>query len=250
MSLGRVSIHAAATALALWLMLARDAAAQLATEPTASPTTRMVYVDGIRIRVGTAGFDNRKPDEPVVVFEGGASASLETWDSVLPSVAQFAPVVAYDRAGTGQSAWDALPPTPDRVATRLSRLLSQIGVDPPYVLVGHSWGGALVRYFAGQHPRDVIGVLYIDPTDITVTRADLVGPLRARLTRLGLDGPDSSQLTTTSNVMILAHNPGTPSGVTGSSLPQLLLSFVLSPVFPMALTQDTAVYSYATRIGA
>jgi hypothetical protein len=48
-------------------MLAPDAAAQLATEPTASPTTRTVHVDGIPIRVRTAGFDNRKPDEPVVV---------------------------------------------------------------------------------------------------------------------------------------------------------------------------------------
>jgi pimeloyl-ACP methyl ester carboxylesterase len=43
------------------------------------------------------------------------------------------------------------------------------------VLVGHSWGGALVRYYAGSHSRDVVGVLYIDPTDVTLTRADMIG---------------------------------------------------------------------------
>jgi pimeloyl-ACP methyl ester carboxylesterase len=160
--------------VAFWPMLSHDAAAQIAAESAPPLMTRLVDVDGIAIRVRTAGFDNRKPGQPAIVFESGASAPLETWDSVLPAVALFAPVVAYDRAGTGESAWDGLPPTPDRVATRLNRLLSTIAVHPPYVLVGHSWGGALVRYFAGQHPRDLVGVLYIDPTDTTLTRADLI----------------------------------------------------------------------------
>jgi pimeloyl-ACP methyl ester carboxylesterase len=82
--------------------------------------------------------------------------------------------VAYDRAGTGQSAWDELPPTPDRVATRLQRLLATLQIAPPYVLVGHSWGGALVRYFVGRYPKQVTGVLYLDPTDITLSKSDLV----------------------------------------------------------------------------
>jgi pimeloyl-ACP methyl ester carboxylesterase len=60
------------------------------------------------------------------------------------------------------------------VGTRLHRLLEQIEIAPPYVLVGHSWGGALVRYYAGSHPRDVVGLLYIDPTDVTLTRADMI----------------------------------------------------------------------------
>jgi pimeloyl-ACP methyl ester carboxylesterase len=169
-----ISIHIVLLTLAFWPMLSDDAAGQIAAEARAPLMTRLVDVDGTAIRVRTAGLDNRQPRQPAIIFESGASAPLETWDSVLPAVALFAPVVAYDRAGTGQSAWDGLPPTPDRVATRLNRLLSTIAVHPPYVLVGHSWGGALVRYFAGRHPRDLVGVLYIDPTDITLTRADLV----------------------------------------------------------------------------
>jgi pimeloyl-ACP methyl ester carboxylesterase len=99
---------------------------------------------------------------------------LETWNPILAEVARFAPVIAYDRAGTGESAWDGQPPTPVRVGIRLERLLQQLDAPPPYVLVGHSWGGALARYFVGRRPETVAGVLYLDPTDITLTSADLI----------------------------------------------------------------------------
>jgi pimeloyl-ACP methyl ester carboxylesterase len=135
---------------------------------------RSVDVDGVMIRVRTAGFGERGLGQAAVVFESGATAPLETWDPVLPAVAAFAPVVVYDRAGTGESDWDELPPTPERVGARLSRLLVQLEVVPPYILVGHSWGGALVRFFAGMHPELIAGILYIDPTDITLTKADLI----------------------------------------------------------------------------
>ena len=52
--------------------------------------------------------ENRKKGSPVIVFEAGATNSLDVWKNVLPTVAQFAPVVAYDRAGLGQSAWDRI----------------------------------------------------------------------------------------------------------------------------------------------
>jgi pimeloyl-ACP methyl ester carboxylesterase len=146
------------------------ASAQQAT----MPITRTIEVDGLSMRVRTAGLEQRTSRQAVVVFESGGSAPLETWDSILPAVSRLAPVVAYDRAGTGESAWDSLPPTPERVAARLERLLSQLEVPPPYILVGHSWGGALARYFAGSHPEEIAAVLYVDPTDITLTDADLI----------------------------------------------------------------------------
>jgi pimeloyl-ACP methyl ester carboxylesterase len=107
----------------------------------------------------------------VVVFESGGATPLETWDPILSEVAAFSPLIAYDRPGTGESEWDCEPPTPDHVVARLHGLLAELGVEPPFVLVGHSWGGALARYFAGIHPEDVDGVLYLDPTDITLSPA-------------------------------------------------------------------------------
>jgi pimeloyl-ACP methyl ester carboxylesterase len=134
-----------------------------------APTTAMLEVDRIRIRVLTTGLDDREPGQAVVVFEGGGGASLETWNPIMPAVSTLAPVVAYDRAGTGESEWDGLPPTPERVGMRLRKVLAQLRVAPPYILVGHSWGGVLVRYFAAANSEEVAGVLYIDPTDITLS---------------------------------------------------------------------------------
>lgn len=136
-------------------------------------TTRAVTIDGIAVRVRTSDLSARPAGAPIVVFESGAATPLETWDRVLDAVAQFAPVVAYDRSGTGQTPWDNQPPTFSHVGARLKRLLTELGAPPPYVLVGHSLGGALVRYFAGSRPGDIAGILYLDPTDITMTHADM-----------------------------------------------------------------------------
>src|SRR5687767_720815 len=148
---------------------------------TAEPTLMSSFVDlsDGRIRVVTSGLAGRERGEPVVIFESGGSAPLSTWDPVLPAVARFAPLVAYDRSGTGESPWDSLPPTPERVTSRLQTLLARLGVTPPYVLVGHSWGGALIRFFAGRYPDQIAGLLYIDPTDITQTPADEIAVFEA-----------------------------------------------------------------------
>ena len=74
-------------------------------------------------------------------------------------------MVAYDRAGIGGSEADGHAPTPTHVARKLHALLTSLGVDPPYVLVGHSWGGLLIRMFAAIYPEEVAGLVYVDPTD-------------------------------------------------------------------------------------
>ena len=152
--------------VALWLTLTWLGA----QEPPL--TTTMLEVDGIRMRVLTAGLDDREPRQAVVVFEGGGSAPFETWNTIMPAVSRLAPVVAYDRSGTGESEWDGLPPTSERVGIRLRKVLAELQVAPPYILVGHSWGGALVRYFSATNSEEVAGVLYIDPTDITLSPAE------------------------------------------------------------------------------
>ena len=155
-----------AAAASLLLAATVDAGPQSPIMDPSGLKTMTVDVDGLSMRVRTGGLANRKPAQPVVVFESGGGSPLDTWDPILIGVVRFAPVIAYDRAGTGQSAWDSLPPTPERVVVRLQRLLGRLDVAPPYVLVGHSWGGALIRYFGGTHPESVAGLVYIDPTDI------------------------------------------------------------------------------------
>ena len=134
-----------------------------------SLVTSSIELDGVLLRVRSSFAKKIDTPAPVVVFESGAGMPLETWDPILEKVAAFAPVVAYDRSGTGQSPWDGQPPTPQRANQRLKKLLESLGVSSPVILVGHSWGGALARYFAGEYPQMVKAVLYIDPTDVTMT---------------------------------------------------------------------------------
>jgi pimeloyl-ACP methyl ester carboxylesterase len=134
----------------------------------------MVEIDGHSMRALTVGLDARQPGHPVVVFESGAGTPLENWASVLPGVTEFAPAVAYDRLGIGQSARDDERPTPQRRAAQLHALLTTLEVPPPYVLVGHSWGGPLIRFFAGAYPDEVVGMVYVDPTDAELTQDDWV----------------------------------------------------------------------------
>ena len=116
---------------------------------------------------------------PAVVLEsGGGGPSLAGWNLIVADIATAAPVVAYDRAGYGRSEPDGEPPTPRHNAEKLHRLLTQLLLKPPYVLVGHSWGGPLIRMFAALYPGEVAGMIYLDPTDLH-SRAQEIEHLRA-----------------------------------------------------------------------
>lgn len=126
------------------------------------------------MRIESAGLQDRAPGQPVLVFESGGGMALETWDLILTAVARDAPVLAYDRPGIGRSEWDEVVPTAQHSVQFLRDLLDTLEIEPPYILVGHSRGGVLIRFFAQQHPNDVGGMVYIDPADILESKADFV----------------------------------------------------------------------------
>ena len=100
---------------------------------------------------------------PVVVFEAGAGQDTSTWNGVLPDVGAFTRACAYDRAGLGQSSPPASRPHTHRIMVReLHALLQRAGLQSPYVLVGHSMGGANVRLFASEHLDEIAGVVLVD----------------------------------------------------------------------------------------
>jgi pimeloyl-ACP methyl ester carboxylesterase len=127
--------------------------------PTRTQAFTRVTIDGRSIRLLVAG-----DGDATVVFENGLGGSLEHWRKVQPAVSRFARTVAYDRAGAGLS--DKAPPPRDgrRIAAELRQALQAAGIAPPYILVGHSFGGPLVRIFADLHPEAVAGLILVDPT--------------------------------------------------------------------------------------
>ena len=96
------------------------------------------------------------PRGPVVVFESGLdSGGALPWERVAAQVAPFATAFAYDRAGIQRSERGAQPKTGAAMAQDLHELLHRAGYPPPYLLVGHSLAGLLLRSFVAQYPAEV-----------------------------------------------------------------------------------------------
>ena len=92
------------------------------------------------------------------------------WASVMDDIASFARVCAYDRAGYGWSEAGPEPRTISNITTELRELLRTAGVDPPYVLVGHSFGGLVVQLYASRFPGEVAGMVLVDSSHPKLAR--------------------------------------------------------------------------------
>ena len=100
-----------------------------------------------------------------VVLESGISASSLNWRRVQNEVATFARVCSYDRSGLGWSDLCEEPCTPTALAHQLHVLLQAARLPAPYILVGHSFGGLIVRAFASEFRNETAGLVLVDPLD-------------------------------------------------------------------------------------
>jgi len=121
------------------------------------PPGELYDVGGYRLHLYCAG-----EGSPTVILEAGAGSSELSWYLVQKQVAGFTRVCSYDRAGFGWSDPASGPLLPAQVAEDLHKLLTAADVAGPYILVGHSAGGFYIRAFAGQHPKEVVGLVLVD----------------------------------------------------------------------------------------
>jgi pimeloyl-ACP methyl ester carboxylesterase len=98
----------------------------------------------------------------VVVFEAGIAASSVSWSRVQPVVATFTRACSYDRAGLAWSDPGERKRSVAMFVEELRQLLERAEIAPPYVLVGHSFGGMIIRSFARAYPHDVGGLVFVD----------------------------------------------------------------------------------------
>lgn len=99
---------------------------------------------------------------PTVILEAGFGGTTNNWSAVQPQLGRTTRTCAYDRAGLGNSL--PIPGVHDAgdEVDDLARLLERAELPPPYVLVGHSYGGLLARVFANAHPEKTAGVVLVD----------------------------------------------------------------------------------------
>jgi pimeloyl-ACP methyl ester carboxylesterase len=100
----------------------------------------------------------------VVVFENGLCGQLHWWAKVYPEISRSSSAFAYNRPGYGRSDKAATPRDGQHVVDELRGLLKAKGLNPPYILVGHSLGGLYMQLYARLYPDEVRALILVDST--------------------------------------------------------------------------------------
>ncbi|HNP62740.1 MAG TPA: alpha/beta hydrolase [Woeseiaceae bacterium] len=125
---------------------------------------------GITTSAATHTYVLRGSGTPTVVLESGLADGKESWVPIYDAVAQFAQVLAYDRAGYGASRSSNRSRDGATIVRELRATLQALELPPPYVLVGHSIGGTYMELFARTYPDEVAGVVLVDSRHADFTR--------------------------------------------------------------------------------
>ncbi len=143
---------------------------QTAKSHSGKAKSRAVDVGGRRVALTCSG-----KGTPTVILETGLGAESHEWSGVYQGIDGVTRILSYDRAGGGAS--DAAPGQRDalQMVSDLHHLLQVADIPGPYILVGHSFGGLLMRMFAHQYGASVVGMVLVD--SMHEDQFDLFGPL-------------------------------------------------------------------------
>lgn len=139
------------------MTLGAGASAKAVLRTSHPPIGQMVDVGGYKLHISCVGSGS-----PTVILDAGAGDLGLTWAQVQPTVASSTHVCTYDRAGLGWSEQSPRPRTAEVMVDELHTLLTNAGIAGPYVLVGHSLGGLVVRQYAHAYPAGVVGIVLVD----------------------------------------------------------------------------------------
>jgi pimeloyl-ACP methyl ester carboxylesterase len=207
---------------------------------------------------------------PTVVLESGLGNSAEIWSmssagegvpTVFPEVANFTRVCAYDRPGTvvggespSRSDSVAQPTAAQDAAEDLNALLRAAEEPGPYVMVGHSYGGPIIRLYASAHPADVAGLVLVDalsedlPNGLTPTQQALFEEINTPP-----PGTDAEMLDHEATFQQLRESPPVPQVPTivlTADRPQLTAEVLASGELPAGVDQEFADALWASQLAA
>jgi pimeloyl-ACP methyl ester carboxylesterase len=177
----------------------------------AADADRMVKVGAEQLHVVQGG-----SGPFTVVFEAGFASDLSVWRKVLPEMASQARVLAYSRAGTGQSPARTTPLGLEQSGAEFEQMLVAAGAKPPYILVGHSYGAFLIRQFAARHPEQVAGMVFVDPADegleVALKRVDPARVLQdQRMLAASMPGKWQGDLNLVQHILDAGQLPAMPA---------------------------------------
>jgi pimeloyl-ACP methyl ester carboxylesterase len=144
-------------------MVSRMTIAALVLFVLQAPTPLDTLVDAGGYRMHLVLYRGTRPLS--IVMESGGGASLSEWSGVEQELAARtgATVIAYDRAGFGQSETGPYTLTPQQQVQQLNLVLEQLRTPAPRLIVGHSYGGVMAVLHAHLYPGNVRGLVLVDP---------------------------------------------------------------------------------------
>ncbi len=140
--------------VSLWFMPLPSGAVDVSI---GKPPGKMYDVGGYDLQLYCTGNGGPK----VIVDTGLGSSSME-WLAIQDKVREHVRICSYDRAGYGWSDEGPGPRTAALMARELHKLLRVAQEAPPYILVGHSFGGYIVQHFAESYPGEVVGMVLVE----------------------------------------------------------------------------------------
>lgn len=121
---------------------------------------QLIDINGTKLNTVEAGVGHF-----TVIFESGFGSDLRHWRKVAPTISKTNKVVAYSRAGHGKSEPVVNPRGVIGSLKDFEAMIEAKSLKPPFVLVGHSFGGHIIRGYAAKHPKKIAGLVFVDPAN-------------------------------------------------------------------------------------
>lgn len=119
--------------------------------------TETVPLDGYDLSIMSCG-----SKKPTVIFEAGLNIHKGSYYDLQRRIFRHAKVITYEHAGIGESTRSNNPRTLPYYVQELKALMAYKELEPPYILIGHSLGGHIIRYFTHLYPDEVAGLVFLD----------------------------------------------------------------------------------------
>lgn len=140
----------------------------MSKDPANTDRGRIVKIGGSSIWTLLLG-DNSRLGVPTVICFHGSGGGAESWTAIAHQVSAFARILLYDRAGQGRSTKSESASASSLSPSAELSILLQHNIQPPYVLVAHSYGGCIAREFLQQRNKDIAGIVLAETGQETLS---------------------------------------------------------------------------------
>ncbi|CAO2657913.1 Nn.00g071730.m01.CDS01 [Neocucurbitaria sp. VM-36] len=126
----------------------------------------LVNIETHSLWASVCGPIRKTENDPLLIFITGAGGPSAEYIKLQQQLSSFIRVLFYDRAGYDRSTLPAGDKIYASDTTRdLTQLLAVTNLEPPYIVVAHSFGGIIARTFLEVHkdnPHVIVGMFLLD----------------------------------------------------------------------------------------